>query len=35
MQSESVNKGYMLIASKNANKEFRHEVEEGILMVYV
>jgi hypothetical protein len=35
INSESVTKGYMLIADKRAGKEFRHEVEDDILMVYV
>jgi hypothetical protein len=35
MTSESVTKGYMLIAGKNKSKEFTHEIEDGIMMVYV
>ena len=35
MKLESVNKGYMLIMSKNKNKEFKHEVEDGITMIWV
>ena len=35
MELESINKGYMLIMNKNKNKEFRHSVDDGILMVWV
>jgi hypothetical protein len=35
LNSESVTKGYMLIADKRTGKEFRSEVEDNILMVYV
>jgi hypothetical protein len=35
MEIESINKGYMLILNKNKEKDFTHEIEDGIMMVYV
>jgi hypothetical protein len=35
METENVNRGYMLIINKNLKKRFFHKMEDGILMVYM
>jgi hypothetical protein len=35
MELEAVNKGYMLIMNNNKKKKYSHEIEDGIMMVYV
>ena len=35
MEIESINQGYMLIMNKNREKEFTHEIDDGMLCVYI